>query len=93
MALFVINCTDKPASLELRTATRPEHLAYLAGLGDRLTAAGPYVDEAGVPQGSMIIAEFPDLAAARAFADADPYNKAGLFQAVAVKQWRKALPA
>ena len=27
--LFVLVCTDKPGSLDLRLATRPQHLAYL----------------------------------------------------------------
>ena len=32
--LYALICTDKPGSLAARKANRPEHLAYLEGLGD-----------------------------------------------------------
>ena len=31
--LFALICTDKPASLDLRMAMRPDHLKYLESLG------------------------------------------------------------
>ena len=34
--LYAVICTDKPDSLALRMANRPEHVAYLESLGDRL---------------------------------------------------------
>jgi uncharacterized protein YciI len=43
--------------------------------------------------GSIIIAEFPSLADARAWADADPYVAAGVYAGVTVKPFKKALPA
>ena len=41
----------------------------------------------------MILAEFPSLADARAWADADPYVAAGVYADVLIKPFRKALPA
>ena len=73
--LFVIICTDKPASLELRVATRPAHLAYLEKVA--VKGAGPFIDDAGNPNGSLVIIEAKDLAEARAIAAADPYAQAG----------------
>ncbi|MBV2194081.1 MAG: hypothetical protein KUL81_12165, partial [Azonexus sp.] len=43
--------------------------------------------------GSLIIAEFVSLEAARAWADADPYIAAGVYEKVTVKPFKKALPA
>jgi uncharacterized protein YciI len=40
-----------------------------------------------------VIAEFPDLAAARAWAAADPYVAAGVYRAVSVKPFKKVFPA
>ena len=93
MPHFAIHCIDKPHALELRLSSRPAHLAHLATVGDRLLVAGPLLDDAGQPIGSLIIIDFPDRTAALAFAAEDPYAKAGLFASVAVTAWRKALPA
>ena len=42
--------------------------------------------------GSLIVAEFRDLAAAQAWADQDPYRAAGVYVRVTVKPFRKVLP-
>ncbi|HRF10795.1 MAG TPA: YciI family protein, partial [Candidatus Accumulibacter phosphatis] len=43
--------------------------------------------------GSLIIAEFASLEAARTWADADPYVASGVYATVTVKPFKKALPA
>ena len=89
MALFLILCTDKPDSRDLRAATRPAHLAYLSDGGVEVKLGGPWLDETdGGPLGSLLIVEVENLAAARAFAAADPYAQAGLFASVEVRPWR-----
>ena len=92
---------DVPNSLEKRMAARPGHLARLQALQDegRLLIAGPLpavdaVDPGAAGYtGSLIVAEFASLAEARAWADADPYIAAGVYQKVSVKPFKKALPA
>ena len=42
--------------------------------------------------GSLIVAEFEHLAAARAWADADPYVEAGVYARVDVRPFRQVLP-
>ena len=42
--------------------------------------------------GSLVIAEFDSLEEARAWADADPYVGAGVYERVTVKPFRKILP-
>ena len=86
--LFALICTDKPASIDLRMAVRPDHLKHLEGLGGALKAAGPFTNDEGQPTGSLVIIEAADVAAAKAIADADPYAKAGLFASVDIPPWK-----
>ncbi|MDD5329708.1 MAG: YciI family protein [Sulfuricella sp.] len=101
MSLYAIIGEDVPDSLDQRLAARPAHLARLDDLqrDGRLLLAGPFpaIDSpnpgpAGF-SGSLIVAEFGSLEAALAWADADPYVAAGVFGQVAVKPFRKVLPA
>jgi uncharacterized protein len=89
--LYALLCTDKPASVDLRMAVRPEHLSYLGSLGVKMKAAGPFLDEAGGPTGSLVIIEAESRAEAEATAANDPYAIAGLFASVEIKPWRWAL--
>jgi uncharacterized protein YciI len=86
--LFAISCTDKPGSLELRMATRPAHIEHLKAEQARILLGGPVLDAAGNPCGSLLVVEAADRAAAEAFAAADPYAKAGLFESVAIRPYR-----
>lgn len=99
--LYLILGHDVPGSLEARLAARPAHLDRLQALqaDGRLVLAGPCpaIDSpdpgpAGF-SGSLIVAEFDSLEAARAWADADPYVAAGVYRAVDIKPFKKALPA
>ena len=65
--LYAVICTDKPNSLALRKANRPEHVAYLQSLGDRLVIAGPFTEPDGeTMNGSLIVIEAASLQAAQA---------------------------
>ncbi len=86
--LFAIACTDKPASLELRMATRPAHLDYLTSQAARIVLGGPLLDPEGKPIGSLLVIEAEDRAGAEAFAAADPYAKAGLFESTVIRPFR-----
>ncbi len=86
--LFMIFCTDRPASLELRIATRPTHLAYLETYHDKLLFAGPALDPDGRPCGSLLIIDVPGRAEADGFAESDPYAKAGLFESTIIRPLR-----
>jgi hypothetical protein len=98
--LYAILSEDKSDSLPRRLAARPAHLARLQDLQEqgRLILAGPHpaVDSDDPGQagftGSLVVAEFADLAAAQAWADADPYNDADVYAKVTVKPFKKVLP-
>jgi uncharacterized protein YciI len=87
--LFVLVCTDKPGSLDLRLATRPQHLAYLETYVSRLIQTGPMLDLDSRPCGSLLVIDVADRAEAEGFAEADPYNKAGLFESVVIRPYRQ----
>ncbi len=85
--LYALICTDKPGSVEKRLSTRPDHLAYLQSLGDKLKVAGPFTDGSGTPNGSLVIVEAFDRSEAGSIAASDPYAIAGLFEAVDIRPW------
>jgi len=98
--LYAIYATDLEGSLAARTDARHEHLKRLQLLQDRghLLLAGPLpaIDcdnpgEAGFT-GSLIVAEFDSLAAAEAWAEADPYRAAGVYARVEVKPFKRVFP-
>jgi uncharacterized protein YciI len=86
--LYALICIDKTNSLALRKAKRPEHVAYLKGLGDTLKLAGHFTEADGeTMNGSLIVIEAVSLDAAREIAAGDPYAKAGLFASVEIRPW------
>lgn len=97
---YAIEGHDTPGSLAARQAARPGHLARLVELRDtgRLLLAGPCpaidAEDPGPAgySGSIVIAEFESLEAARAWADADPYVAAGVYRRVEVRPFRPVLP-
>lgn len=86
--LFAIICRDRPGALELRQAARPAHLDWIERHRAAVVTAGPMLDAAGSPVGSLFLVEAADEAAARAFAEADPYKAAGLFAEVEIRPFR-----
>jgi uncharacterized protein YciI len=98
--LYAIISEDITDSLSRRKAARPEHLARLNALQaeGRLILAGPHPaidsDEPGPAgfTGSLVVAEFIDLASAQVWAETDPYVAAGVYANVTVKPFKKVLP-
>jgi hypothetical protein len=87
--LYVIFCTDKPDSQQVRIDNRPAHVDYLKGSTDRLRIAGPTVTDDGEGMtGSMLVIEADSEAAAAAWANGDPFAQAGLFESVVVRPWK-----
>lgn len=87
--LFAVICDDRPGGLAIRTANRAAHLDYLKATEARL--AGPFLDAAGAMVGSLVVIEAEDEAAAEAWAAADPYARAGLFERVAIRPWKRVI--
>ncbi len=97
---YAIEGHDGEQVLGKRMAARERHLARLLALRDegRLLLAGPCpaidAEDPGPAgfSGSIVIAEFESLEAARAWADADPYVEAGVYTRVEVRPFRRVLP-
>lgn len=97
---YVIDARDGADVLARRLEARPRHLERLAALRDagRLLLAGPCpavdADDPGPAgfSGSLIVAEFDSLEAAKAWAEADPYVEAGVYARVEVRPFRRVLP-
>jgi uncharacterized protein YciI len=98
--LYAIISQDVENSLPLRKKSREAHIERLNVLKQegRLILAGPHpaIDncEPGTAgfTGSLIVAEFENLAVAQAWADTDPYIDAGVYLSVIVKPFNKVLP-
>ena len=98
--LYAIISQDIEDSLERRSGARGDHIERLKVLDreGRLLLAGPHpkIDSedpgsAGFT-GSLVVAEFESLEAAKAWADVDPYVAAGVYEKVTVKPFKRVLP-
>jgi uncharacterized protein YciI len=97
---YAIEGHDGAGVLEHRLQARDGHLARLHALRDagRLLLAGPCpaidAEDPGPAgySGSIVIAEFESLEAARAWAQADPYIAAGVYERVDVRPFKPVLP-
>ncbi|RMD80088.1 MAG: YciI family protein [Gammaproteobacteria bacterium] len=100
MPLYAIVCTDVPDSLPRRRPHREAHLARLRALQEegRLVLAGPFPAVDGADPGpagfagSLIVAEFPSLEEAEAWAAEDPYRRHGVYAEVLVRPFKQVLP-
>ncbi len=98
--LYAIISQDVENSLDKRASARTEHIERLHNLKEQghLILAGPHPaidnNEPGPAgfTGSLIVAEFTSLEAAQFWADNDPYIKAGVYDSVIVKPFKKVLP-
>jgi len=83
MTLFAIFCLDRPDRGAVRKEKLDEHRTHFRKAG------GPMTTDSGDAQcGSLIVYEADTIDAARAFIEADPYTRAGLFEQITVRRWQ-----
>jgi len=85
---------DRPGAFELKMSLNDEHWAFMDRYQELLVARGPTLsggDEGAVPTGSLHIVDLPDAQAARAFAFAEPYHRAGVFESVLLCRFHNVL--
>ncbi|WP_370161272.1 YciI family protein [Limimaricola soesokkakensis] len=87
---FALITRDKPGALQIRKDTREAHLEYIEATGV-VTMAGPFLDVNGEMDGSLVILDVADLQAALDWAENDPYARAGLFESVEIRAWKKVI--
>ncbi|MFT7598234.1 MAG: hypothetical protein ACI8TP_001155 [Acidimicrobiales bacterium] len=84
--LFVIHMIDRPHGAELRASIGDAHRDFVGGHMDSMYLGGPLLADDGTTAiGSMIVKDFADRAAAVAFSEDEPYNRAGLFESVTIR--------
>ncbi|MBS0123777.1 YciI family protein [Thetidibacter halocola] len=88
--LIALIAHDKPGHLQIRKDNRDAHLDYIKATGV-VSQAGPLLDAAGEMCGSLVILDVADMTAAEAWAEADPYARAGLFDEVKLIAWKKVI--
>lgn len=87
--LIALIARDKDGALQTRKDNRDAHLAYIDATGV-VVQAGPLL-MGGEMAGSLVILDVADMAAAEAWAESDPYAKAGLFESVELIEWKKVI--
>ena len=98
--LYAIVAEDVEHSLDKRKAARPAHMLRMQQLiaDGRVILAGPMpsIDSPDPGpsgfSGSLIVADFESLEAAREWIEADPYVAQGVFARVSVKPFIQVLP-
>ena len=88
--LVALIAHDKKDAQNIRAENRPAHLDYL-NASDTVFQAGPLLTPEGGMAGSLIILDVATLQDAQAWAEADPYAKAGLFETVELTEWKKVI--
>lgn len=86
--LYAVISNDKKNHGTVRADTRPEHLEYLKSLGKTLKFAGPFLDNNGDANGTLMVVEAKSKEEAAGYAANDPYAKVGLFISVEIRPWR-----
>lgn len=94
--LFMLMATDAENTHEARMAARPKHLERLRALQEagRLVLAGPnpLPDDATHFSGSLVVADFASLDEAQAWAEADPYVDAGVYEEILIRPFKQVFP-
>jgi len=86
---FIVYSEDKENSLHIRQAARDDHLAWLKAPSDvKLLIAGPWLDDAEVMRGSLLIVEAQNKETVLNWISHDPYKAAGLTASVMVKAYK-----
>lgn len=85
--LYALIADDGPDPAK-RLEARPDHLAHLDTLGERLVFAGPFLDAEGGMTGSLMVIEAESQAEAEALFAQDPYMARGVFSGHVIRPWK-----
>jgi uncharacterized protein YciI len=91
--LYAFHLIDKPGVGALRLQVRPEHKLYLNAVREQIAFAGPLLAEDGETMaGSLLVIDFPSLAAAREWLSAEPFTRAGIYATSSVLAFHNMWP-
>ena len=86
--LYALIGYDKPNGLAQRMEHRPDHLAHLDALGNKVVLAGPFLDGKGDMNGSFVVIEAETQAEAEAMFARDPFVSRGVFGSIEIRPWK-----
>ena len=89
---FVVTCYYGPGGARARFAIRATHLAYMIAAQPLTILGGALLDEGNEALGMLIVLDVADRQAAERFIHDEPYNRAGLFERVALSPFRLMSP-
>jgi uncharacterized protein YciI len=89
---FTIHCLDKPGAVQARLDSYEAHKAYLGNAPMRIVVSGPLLaPDQETMIGSFFLVEAETQAEVRAFHDADPFKKAGIWDRVSIHPFLKRM--
>ena len=87
-------CIDAEGSESLRQEHMEAHIAHIKNISDKIMVAGPCPPDAEHENGaSLFVLEVGSLAEARQIVEADPYNKAGVWKSIIVRDFKAVVGA
>lgn len=84
-------CLDKDQAENLRLENRGAHIEHLRKVRDNILLAGPFLNDEGGMCGSLLVFDNMSKEEIKTWLESDPYAKAGLFQSVEIKPFKKVL--
>lgn len=91
--LFCFYNLDRPGAAALRLQWRPAHKEYLGRVADHIAFAGPlFADDGETMQGSLLVIDFPDRAAAEAWLKDEPFTQNGVYASVSIRAFANLWP-
>ncbi|OUL72752.1 YciI family protein [Paraburkholderia hospita] len=87
---YIVYCLDHDGMVEKRLENYDAHKAYLATSPVKTLVSGPVVAEDNQTMiGSFFLYESDSIEEVRAFNQADPFNKAGIWKTVDIRPFLK----
>ena len=87
---FTVYCLDHPDMVERRLENYDAHKAYLQTAPVKTLISGPLTKPDGQTMiGSFFLYEADDIGAIEKFVEADPFNKAGIWNTVDIRPFIK----
>jgi uncharacterized protein YciI len=91
--MYAIVCFDRPDSAALRDAHRAAHMDFLEKNANKIVYGGPLKGRADGPStGAIIVLDCASREEAEAFIASDPFQRAGVYESVAVRAFKQVFP-
>lgn len=93
--LFYIQSIVRPSTPELEKLIekhRPAHREYVRNFADNIVIRGPTINDDGIRETNIMIAEFDNREAADAWVAEEPLTKIGVFDRIIIKPFDKRFP-